>query len=223
MTLIIGDIHGCYNELQALLDKAGIADDEPIYAIGDILDRGPAPEAVLDFFLMHPHAHSIRGNHEQRHIRYAKGKGKPRLTQIITRWVLDERYHDALDYMRQMPLMVELDEARLIHGYYDPQVAPKDQRKNVLLGTKKGEKYIKKQLDVAWFSEYNEDKPLICGHKDYSRMERPFVLEGQVYGLDTRCVHGGMLTGLRLPQWEIICVPSKKNYWKRIRKKYKRL
>ena len=35
MTFIIGDIHSCYNEMQALLDKAGIGDDEPIIAQGD--------------------------------------------------------------------------------------------------------------------------------------------------------------------------------------------
>jgi serine/threonine protein phosphatase 1 len=48
MTLIIGDIHGCYNELQDLLDKSGIGDDEPIIALGDLFDRGPYPLQVFE-------------------------------------------------------------------------------------------------------------------------------------------------------------------------------
>jgi serine/threonine protein phosphatase 1 len=47
MTLIIGDIHRCYDELQALLDKAGIGDDEPIIALGDVMDQGLASPQTL--------------------------------------------------------------------------------------------------------------------------------------------------------------------------------
>jgi serine/threonine protein phosphatase 1 len=40
-TLVIGDIHGCSIELQALLDKAGLGDGDAVIGIGDIVDRGP--------------------------------------------------------------------------------------------------------------------------------------------------------------------------------------
>ncbi|TVS11508.1 MAG: hypothetical protein EA424_23705 [Planctomycetaceae bacterium] len=39
--LIIGDIHGCFDELQDLLQAAGLASDDQIIALGDIVDRGP--------------------------------------------------------------------------------------------------------------------------------------------------------------------------------------
>ena len=45
--LVVGDIHGCYDELQALLDAAGVADDDEIIALGDVVDRGPASPQVL--------------------------------------------------------------------------------------------------------------------------------------------------------------------------------
>ena len=61
MTFIIGDIHGCYDELQALLDAAGISADEDILAIGDLVDKGEQPAQVLDFFLNHPRARSLMG------------------------------------------------------------------------------------------------------------------------------------------------------------------
>jgi len=53
-TMIIGDIHGCFNELQALLDKTGVADDDRILALGDIVDRGPDSVQVLDLFSHSP-------------------------------------------------------------------------------------------------------------------------------------------------------------------------
>ncbi|NJC98691.1 MAG: serine/threonine protein phosphatase, partial [Anaerolineae bacterium] len=34
-TLVIGDIHGCYDEFQALLDKAGLTEGDAIISVGD--------------------------------------------------------------------------------------------------------------------------------------------------------------------------------------------
>jgi len=41
--LIVGDIHGCYEEFASLLDKAGWSPGDEIIALGDIVDRGPDP------------------------------------------------------------------------------------------------------------------------------------------------------------------------------------
>ena len=53
-TLVIGDIHGCYVELQALLDKAGLPDGTSIFSLGDFVDRGPEMPQVIDFFDTRP-------------------------------------------------------------------------------------------------------------------------------------------------------------------------
>ena len=63
--LIIGDIHGCFTELQELLDKAGLSPQDEIIALGDIVDRGPDSTKVLDFFRTHPNARSLIGNHDR--------------------------------------------------------------------------------------------------------------------------------------------------------------
>ena len=39
--ILIGDIHGCYEELRDLLDLVAPAADDRTIAIGDIVDRGP--------------------------------------------------------------------------------------------------------------------------------------------------------------------------------------
>ncbi len=45
--LIIGDIHGCYVELQDLLEEAELTQGDGIIALGDIVDRGPETPEVL--------------------------------------------------------------------------------------------------------------------------------------------------------------------------------
>lgn len=68
-TLVIGDIHGCYDEFQALLDKAGLTEGDAIISVGDCVDRGPDTPAVLRFFQEKPNALLIMGNHERKHVR----------------------------------------------------------------------------------------------------------------------------------------------------------
>ncbi|KAL9595006.1 MAG: hypothetical protein Q9219_006705 [cf. Caloplaca sp. 3 TL-2023] len=64
--LFVGDIHGCYDELQTLLKEAEFDNhtDHLIFT-GDFISKGPASAAVVDFALEH-NASCIRGNHEDR-------------------------------------------------------------------------------------------------------------------------------------------------------------
>jgi serine/threonine protein phosphatase 1 len=55
-TLIIGDIHGCHAELQALLEKAGLGAGDAIIGIGDMVDRGPETPQVAGRWITSPHA-----------------------------------------------------------------------------------------------------------------------------------------------------------------------
>jgi len=66
-TYVIADVHGCYDEFQALLAKAGVnlGKDELIIA-GDIVDRGPKSLEMLRFLESHPETVTfIRGNHDE--------------------------------------------------------------------------------------------------------------------------------------------------------------
>ena len=49
-TIIIGDIHGCYDELIALLKKCERKPSDEVISIGDMVDRGPKPWEVVEFF-----------------------------------------------------------------------------------------------------------------------------------------------------------------------------
>jgi serine/threonine protein phosphatase 1 len=222
-TIIIGDIHGCFDELGALLESVAPTADDQIIAIGDIVDRGPQNEKVLEFFRDTPNAISIMGNHERKHIRSARGEISPALSQLITREEVGERYGDWLKFMERFPRYMELPEAILVHGFYEPGVPLEQQRDTVVIGTLSGEKYLQETYPSPWYDQYSGPKPLVFGHHDYLGTGEPLIREGFAYGIDTGCPYGGRLTALVLPGFQIVQVPSRGNHWSATRLRHARL
>ncbi|MEZ4668247.1 MAG: metallophosphoesterase [Anaerolineae bacterium] len=222
-TLVIGDPHGCYEELLDLLDKAGLGSDDQIISIGDLVDRGSDSAKVLDFFRTTPNATSIMGNHERKHVRWQRGEIEPAASQIITRAQIGETdYPAAVAYMDSLPRYLDLPDALLVHGFYEPGVLVEQQRENVIVGTLGGEGYLRERYSWPWYEHYDGEKPLIVGHRDYSdglKMQ-PVVYKDRVFMIDTRCVYGGSLTGLLLPDFKLISVPSRGDHWADMLREY---
>lgn len=222
--LIIGDIHGCYHELLDLLDKAGLSSDDQIIAIGDLIDRGPYSAEVLTFFQQAPQARSILGNHERKHIRSFRGEIGPADSQRITRDQIGEPdYPAAVTFMDQFPRYLELPDAFLVHGFYEPGVPISEQQETVIVGTLTGEGYLREKYRWPWYEHYDGDKPLIVGHRDYTGAKQPLIYRERVYGLDTRCCYRGSLTGLLLPDFKLISVPSRGDHWTELQATYRHI
>lgn len=219
-TLVIGDIHGCYDEFQALLDKAGLTEGDAIVSVGDCVDRGPDTPAVLEFFQKTPKAILLMGNHERKHVRAGRHEVKLAQSQKISRIQFGETYPDALAFMNTLPLYLNLPDALVVHGYFEPGLPLSQQRSTVLCGTMGGDKHLRTAYDRPWYELYDGEKPLLVGHHNYSDTDQPFVYRDRVFGLDTDCVTGRTLTGLLLPSFKVISVPSRTNYWGEVRKRY---
>ena len=219
-TLVIGDIHGCYDELQALLDKAGLTEGDIIVSVGDCVDRGPDTPAVLAFFQKTPDAILIMGNHERKHVRAGRHEVKLAQSQKISRVQFEETYPDALAFMSTLPLYLDLPDALVVHGYVEPGLPLSQQRSTVLCGTMGGDKHLRTAYERPWYELYDGEKPLLVGHHNYSGADQPFVYQDRVFGLDTDCVTGRALTGLLLPSFKFVSVPSHANYWMRVRQSY---
>jgi len=212
--LVIGDIHGCYEELAELLDKAGISESDEIVSIGDMIDRGPNSPAVLDFFRTTSNASSLLGNHERKHVVAWSGGGGATPSQILARDQFSpEQYAQAIEYMKTLPHALDLDGALLVHAFLEPRLALEDQDERVLLGTLGGQRYLEQTYARPWWELYKGPKPLIVGHHDYMGDGQPFVYRDKVFGIDTSCCRGGRLTGVLLPEFRIVQVISRKNYW----------
>ncbi len=73
-TFVIGDIHGCVTELYYLLDAIAPTSDDTVCFLGDYIDRGPSPKAVIDRLIQlqteGPTCVFLKGNHEDRFLSY---------------------------------------------------------------------------------------------------------------------------------------------------------
>jgi serine/threonine protein phosphatase 1 len=58
---------------------------------------------------------------------------------------------------------------------------------------------------------YSGNTPVIFGHHVVGN--NPMVIADKVYGIDTGACHGGRLTGLMLPSFEIAQIQSPQDYW----------
>ena len=63
-TYVVSDIHGMYDKFIKLLHKVGLNDDDTLYVLGNVLDRGPTPIQVLQKLMEMPNVVPIVGNHE---------------------------------------------------------------------------------------------------------------------------------------------------------------
>ncbi|MEN7551652.1 metallophosphoesterase [Rapidithrix thailandica] len=65
-TIVIGDIHGCYDEFRQLLEQIGVRDEDLIISLGDIVDRGNKSLELYRYFRERKNAIVLMGNHERR-------------------------------------------------------------------------------------------------------------------------------------------------------------
>jgi hypothetical protein len=122
--------------------------------------------------------------------------------------------------MARLPLSHELPEATLVHGFWEPGRLLAEQRDAVIVGTLSGEAYLKARYGDPWYARYDGAKPLIVGHHNYLQSNQPLVYQDRVFGLDTGCCYGGALTGLLLPGFRLVSVPSRGNHWLALRLAY---
>jgi serine/threonine protein phosphatase 1 len=209
-TIIVGDIHGCFAELTALLEKAGIGPGDRIVAVGDLLDRGPEPADVLRFFLDRPGTLSILGNQDHKHL-----QGKPGFIREITRRRCgEELYARGLAWLRERPLYLELDPVTIVHWGVEPGLPLAEQRADVLLGLPEGEEHLTRRCGGrTWYDAYTGRRPIVYGHHSFAAGIR----RGLTFGIDTGCVYGQELTGLLLPEMETVSVPARADHWFELR------
>jgi serine/threonine protein phosphatase 1 len=206
-TIVVGDIHGCYAELQHLLAKVDITREDCLISLGDIVDRGPDSVKVYEFLKNRPNTIVLMGNHERKHLRQTLS-----YSQEIVQLQFGERYGEFVEWVRHLPYYYETDTAIFVHAAVENGIPIAEQREEVLCGCTAGEKYLKKHYGETYWSQlYADAKPVIFGH--HVTGDHPLILDQRVFGIDTGACHGGQLTALILPGFEIVQVQAPQNYW----------
>lgn len=184
-----------------------------VISVGDLVDRGPKSREVVSYFAARPaRCIAVRGNHEQKHLRSRGEKLDSLAGRIVRRTTSADFYAEMLDYFETLPYFIELDEAIVVHAGIDPEIALADQDVKVLMGVGSSGRIGFDGKSPWWY-----DNPKLAGHKPiiFGHEKRAEVVRGRhsnVWGIDTGAAMGGRLTGLLLPEFKLLSVPTP-DYW----------
>jgi serine/threonine protein phosphatase 1 len=214
--IVVGDIHGCADELSLLMGRVGLSPEDTVIAVGDAFDRGPKPSEVYTFFSQRPRSLIVLGNHERKHIR---GLLSP--AQEATRASLGASYPAFVGWLSGLSYFYEDEQLIVVHAALEPGRTLGSQRPEVLSGTMSGERYLRSRLEGRpWYELYEGPKPVVFGHKVVGA--RPLIRNRLAYGIDTGACHGGWLTAVTVPDFEVHAVKARVNYWSRLKEKSRR-
>ncbi|MEU5535466.1 polynucleotide kinase-phosphatase [Streptomyces sp. NPDC020362] len=225
---IVGDIHGCSAELEALLAKLGYADGvhpegRTAVFVGDLVDRGPDTPAVLRrvmSMVASGNALCVPGNHENKYGRYLKGR-KVQHTHGLAETV-EQMEGESEEFRAEVRRFLEglvshyvLDGGRLVvshaglpekyHGRTSGRV-----RSHALYGDTTGETdEFGLPVRYPWAEDYRGRAAVVYGH---TPVPEATWLNNTIC-LDTGAVFGGKLTALRWPERELVDVPAERVWY----------
>jgi bis(5'-nucleosyl)-tetraphosphatase (symmetrical) len=120
-TYVIGDVQGCFDELQRLLKKIRFAPADRLWFTGDLVNRGPKSLETLRFVRsLGDRAVTVLGNHDL-HLVAAQLRGRARGKDTFQN-VLDAPDRDELlGWLRRRPLVHVEKDWVLVHAGLPPQ------------------------------------------------------------------------------------------------------
>ena len=225
--IVIGDIHGCFDELQELLSLMGPTDDDEIISVGDIVDRGPNSPQVVEFFMRRKKSAVIKGNHERKHERFSMGLIRPvhfglnqwnTVRQFAMQYPqkVSVSYDEAIEYFKTLPLFIDLPEALVVHAgvMHGIPFAKQDERILTGAGFRKENGYDAPTGLFNWCDSYPEDaKPVIFGHLGIGKAPWNLPQRKNMWPIDMGCAGGGFLAAVTLPDFKVYTVRSRQKQW----------
>lgn len=201
-TVIVGDVHGCAEELAALRERVARLDGPPArwVFVGDLVARGPDTLGVLSQ-VRELGARAVLGNHEDRllRVRQAQVKGeKPPHVGPSHADVLKTLSAADWGLLESMPPYLELPEhgVLVVHAGIDPRISPGAQRLDVLTRMRSWEhgEPSDRFREESWAASYRGEPHVVFGHNARLGLQ----LHVCATGLDSACVYGGRLSALVL-------------------------
>ncbi|MDH5642470.1 MAG: polynucleotide kinase-phosphatase, partial [Nitrospira sp.] len=236
---IIGDIHGCFDELKHLLETLGYQvarEDQParfvathpegrrVVFLGDLVDRGPKTPDVLRLVMDMTESGSalcVPGNHDMKLLRKLKGRDV-QITHGLAESLAQLEKESSLFHERVVSFLqglvshYVLDDGELVVAHaglkQDMQGRGSGRVKDfALYGETTGETdEFGLPIRYNWAAEYRGKAMVVYGH---TPVPEPEWLNRTV-NIDTGCVYGGKLTALRYPEREFVSVPAAHTYYK---------
>jgi protein phosphatase len=229
---IIGDVHGCCDELEQLLQQLGYerndggpwahpAGRKAIF-VGDLVDRGPRIVDTLKTVMSMSQAGtalSVPGNHDIKLKRKLEGRdvtvshGLDRTLQELEQETSEFRV-DVQKFLDGLVSHYVFDDGRLVVAHAGMKAEMQGRgsakvRDFALFGETTGETdEFGLPVRYNWAAEYRGRASVVYGH---TPVPEPEWLNRTI-NIDTGCVFGGKLTALRWPEKELVSVPAKDTY-----------
>lgn len=204
-TLLIGDVHGCNDELGELLKKAGWTSDDRLVLVGDLVAKGPDSEGVVKR-ARELGALAVLGNHDAHLLDVRAGLSKKAHHSKLAAAMSEDDW----TYLDQLPLWLDFAELNclVVHGGLIPGVELARQPRHVLLNMRSldAEGHASMRVDggVPWASRWPGPRHVVFGHDALRGLQQ----HPHATGLDTGCVYGRELTGLWLPENRLVWVKA---------------
>ncbi|SAM05757.1 hypothetical protein [Absidia glauca] len=236
---VIGDIHGCLDEFNQLVDhiQYNPASDLLILA-GDMVAKGPSSSGVLRR-ARELHALCVRGNHDDKAVRFKtfeRTNGPAVMNEptevmpegnvpdplkyknkhlAVSRQLSDEDY----EYLTSCPSILELpslNNSVVVHGGLDPTVTDLSQQQPLNVMTMRdiddGHPTDKKNIGSPWTDAWNQVQEHASSPVTvyYGHdASRGVVLKPFSFGMDSGCVYGRSLSAIEMKSKQIFSVPCK--------------
>ena len=121
-TYAIGDVQGCFDELQALLARCGFAKRDRLWFVGDLVNRGPKSLEVLRFVRdLGERAVVVLGNHDLHLVTQHEGFAKPRKDDTFADVLQAPDRRALVDWLRTRPMMHVEGDYAMVHAGLLPQ------------------------------------------------------------------------------------------------------
>ena len=208
-TIVVGDIHGCYDELVALLELVQFQSEDRLIAVGDLIVKGNKNKEVLDWFVGDSRFTSVIGNHDLALLRHWRGEnGALKKSQADTAKELESRSKAYCDYLDSLPFMIDLGDFLVVHAGVRPGISLEKQSLEDLTELRTLGLDRTSRIGIPWFQVYDSEKVVLFGHWPTAEPTRaPHAI-----GLDTGCVYGNRLSAFIVETKEIVSVPAFRAY-----------
>ena len=208
-TIVVGDVHGCYDELMALMDKVELGEKDRVVCVGDLITKGPKSKEVLEVFMTDPRFTSVIGNHDLALRRKWNGEDielKP--AQKETHKELRDQKDAYASFFNRLPFTIDLDTHLVVHAGLRPNVELYSQTTGDMTRLRTLGPDRESDEGTPWYHVYYGDKIVLFGHWPAPEPRRG----KKAIGLDTGCVYGYQLTAYIIEEDQFVNVTAKTAY-----------
>ncbi|NBB80544.1 MAG: metallophosphoesterase [Verrucomicrobia bacterium] len=213
-TIAIGDVHGCADEFEELLEALELEPEDRVIQVGDLINRGPDSHRCIELARQY-RVESILGNHELR-LLSARNQNKSSLLKDYDLPTIRQLLAEDWTFLQSMPKFIYdgTTETVIVHGGFLPdrpwQTQDVELITSIQVIDKKGNPGKRSDAPEAapWADSWHGTPFVVYGHTP-----RPNVLErpGSI-GIDTGCVYGGHLTAYIIEDKSLVEVRARKAY-----------